>query len=62
MNIRVHSIPTPGNILHTTFLTFLSLHFCHYSSADLIMGVSMHHVYANQDGGMLKLLEFSSNG
>ena len=61
MNIRVGSIHTPGEILHTIFLTFLSLHLCHYTSADLIMGVSMHHVCAKQAGRVVKALDVSSS-
>ena len=62
MNIRVGSIPTPGMLLHTIFLTFLSLHLCHYTSADLIIGVSMHQVYANKAIQVVKVLHLSSKG
>ena len=62
MNIRVGSIHTPGKILDTIFFTLLSPHLCHYTSADLIMGVSMYHVYANQTGRVVKALDVSSNG
>ena len=44
MNICVGSILTPCKILYTIFLTFLSLHLCHYASTKLIMEVSMDTV------------------
>ena len=55
-------MPTPGKILPTIFLTFLSLHLCHYTSANLIMGVSIHHVYANKAIQVVKVFDLSSNG
>ena len=49
--------PTPGMLLHTLFLTFVSLHLPRPNYGSL-----NGTYYINQDGRVVKALDLSSNG
>ena len=57
MNIRVSFIPIPGMLLHTLFLTFVSLHLPRHNYESLNAASDI-----NQDGRVVTVLDSSSNG